>query len=296
MRVGLLASIGKEQHVAPPDQRLGALRVDDRSGINMGGDRKRDAGRDVRLDRAGDDIYTRPLSRNHEMDSGRARELGKPADGGLHLGGSLDHQVGEFVDDHDDVGHALLKSRLGVVTVDVADPGLVENVVAAVHLPPHRAQNARRLLYVGDDRAHEVRNAVEQRELDSFRVDHYETQVLRRVAHQQARDNRAQADRLAGVGGAADQQVRHLGQVGVLADPADVLAERDHEPRRIVAELLGLANSRKNTGVGELFGTSTPIAALPGIGASTRTWLAARSIAMLSASAVIRATRTPGPS
>src|SRR5512133_3651233 len=48
--------------------------------------------------------------------------------------------------------------------------------------------------------------------------------------------------------------------------------------------------SRMLTAVGELFGTSTPIAALPGIGASTRTWEAARFMAMLSASAVIRAT------
>jgi len=55
-------------------------------------------------------------------------------------------------------------------------------------------------------------------------------------------------------------------------------------------------SSRKVTMTRASFGTSTPMAALPGMGASTRTCPAFMFIAMLSARAVIRLTRIPGPS
>ncbi len=58
---------------------------------------------------------------------------------------------------------------------------------------------------------------------------------------------------------------------------------------------LSSSKPRSNTGLVFLFGISTPIAGLPGIGASILTEVAARLRAMSSARFTIRLTLTPGP-
>ena len=73
----------------------------------------------------------------------------------------------------------------------------------------------------------QVRDAVVERQFDALGVDHHELDLARRGAVEQAGDDDVQADALAGVGRAADQQVRHPGQVGVLVFAGHVLAERE---------------------------------------------------------------------
>ena len=63
-----------------------------------------DAARNVRLDEAGDDVRGRTLRRDDEVEADRSGELGDPADQILDLPRRDHHQVGELVDDDDDVG------------------------------------------------------------------------------------------------------------------------------------------------------------------------------------------------
>jgi hypothetical protein len=70
------------------------------------------AGRDVGLDQAGDHVHRRPLGGQDQVDAGRARLLGQAGDQLLDLLADHHHQVGQLVDDDDDVGQAL--QRLGL--------------------------------------------------------------------------------------------------------------------------------------------------------------------------------------
>ena len=68
-------------------------------------DLKGDAARDVRLDDAGDDVGARRLRGDDEVNAGRARHLRDARDRAFHVGRRGLHQVGQLVDDDDDVGH-----------------------------------------------------------------------------------------------------------------------------------------------------------------------------------------------
>ena len=74
---------------------------------------KREAGRDVGLDQAGDDVDARPLRREDQVDARRARLLREPRDQLLDLLADDHHQVGELVDHDDDERQAL--ERLGLL-------------------------------------------------------------------------------------------------------------------------------------------------------------------------------------
>ena len=91
------------EHVALSEQFVGAHRVQNRARIHFGGNLKGDAGGDVRLDDAGDDVHARPLRVDDAMDAGRAGHLRDAGDGHFHVGGGHQHEVGEFVNDDDDV-------------------------------------------------------------------------------------------------------------------------------------------------------------------------------------------------
>ncbi len=75
-------------------------------------------------------------------------------------------------------------------------------------------------------------------ELDLLGVDEHEPQLVRRRAQQDEREHRVDAARLAGAGGARDQQVRHLGEVGADRAAGDVLAEPDRQRRPAGGRLL----------------------------------------------------------
>ena len=92
-----------EQHVALPEQRLGAVLVEDHARVGLRGDRERDPRRHVRLDHAGDHVGARALGGEHQVDAHGARLLRQPDDRVLHVGGRDHHQVGELVDHAQDV-------------------------------------------------------------------------------------------------------------------------------------------------------------------------------------------------
>ena len=83
------------------------------------------------------------------------------------------HQVGELVDDHDDVGQRLelaavrrfrvgllgeRRANVAVELFDVADPVARERLVALLHLPDRPSQRVRGLLGIDDDRREQVRD------------------------------------------------------------------------------------------------------------------------------------------
>ena len=97
------ASVG-EEHVAVAEKRLGAGLVQDGAGVDLGRHLQGDAAGEVGLDEAGDDVHRGPLGRQDEVQTRGARFLRQPRHRSFHILGCCHHEVGELVDDDDDVG------------------------------------------------------------------------------------------------------------------------------------------------------------------------------------------------
>ena len=93
-----------------PSRALRAVRVEDGSRVHLGGKAESYARRDVCLDQAGDDIDRWPLRRQHQVNSDRACHLRQARDRFFDVGTIQHHQVGQLVDDDDDVGQRLCSS------------------------------------------------------------------------------------------------------------------------------------------------------------------------------------------
>ena len=167
------------------------------------------------------------------MDADRAGLLGEADDRVLDVGGRDHHQVGELVDDAEDVGQRLLAAaRAHLVHLDqVARAGQRHVGVALLHLAHEVLEGDRGLLRARDHRREQVRDRVVVVELDLLGVDEHEPHLVRRRAEQDRREHRVDAARLARAGGARHEQVRHLGEVGADGAARDVLAEPDRERR-----------------------------------------------------------------
>ena len=70
-----------------------------------------------------------------------------------------------------------------------------------------------------------MRDAVIDGEFEHLRVDHDELAAVRRHPVEDRQDHRVDADRFAGPGGARDQQMRHLREVGQHRLTGNVLAQ-----------------------------------------------------------------------
>ena len=161
------------------------------------------------------------------MHAGCTAHLGDAADALLHVLGGDHHQIGQLVDDDDDLGKCRLACRqaVPVVVFQIAYADFGEEAVALEHLDHGPLQGAGGLLRVGDDRDIEVRDAVINAELDHLRVDHDELDLVGPGLIEQREDQRVHAHRFAGAGGARDEHVRQLCNVADDALAADVLAD-----------------------------------------------------------------------
>jgi hypothetical protein len=246
MRIGLLAPIGRNR-LSPLPMSFSApgwSRMTLESVPLLVGERQ--PARHVGLDEPGDDVDARPLRRDDQVDAGGAGQLGDADDGVLDVARRDHHQVGELVDDHQEVrvgrvdplavrrADQLAVAHGAVEVVDVAEAAGRQVVVAHVHLAHDPLQRLGGLLGVGDDRRDEVRDALVGRQLDPLGVDEHHADRRRRRPGQDADEQRVDADRLAGAGRAGDEDVRRLGDVGADEAALDVLAERD-EHRVVVA-------------------------------------------------------------
>ena len=118
------AAAGHVEHVALAEQLLGALLAENGAAVDLRGHLEGDAGREIRLDRAGDDVDRRALRRHDQMDAGGARHLREALDRALDVLAGDHHQVGHLVDDDDDIGQGrevhllLLVDRLAGLAVE----------------------------------------------------------------------------------------------------------------------------------------------------------------------------------
>ncbi len=84
-----------------------------------------------------------------------------------------------------------------------------------------------------------MRDAVIDGEFEHFRIDHDQPALLRRHPVDQRQDHGVDGDRLAGAGGAGDQQMRHARQVDDDRLAADGLAEAERQLRGVFVVVLG---------------------------------------------------------
>ena len=175
------------------------------------------------------------------MDARGAAHLGHAADRLFDFLGRHEHEVGQLVDDDDDLRH-LLKFAAGhcdvVERFEVARPCVGHQPVTAHHLRHRPLQRAGRLLRVGHDGDEQVRNAVVNAKLHHLRVDHDELDLIRLCLVEQRDNQRIHADRLAGAGCARDEHMRQLGDVADDAAAADVLADSERNFGLALAEFV----------------------------------------------------------
>ncbi|SIG96314.1 Uncharacterised protein [Mycobacteroides abscessus subsp. abscessus] len=175
------------------------------------------------------------------MDAGGAGELRDPLDRGLDVAGGDHHEIGELVDDDEEVRvgledplgpgrhlHAALADGL-VELLDVLEAEVREVVVAGVHLAHDPFERLGGLLRVSDDRGDEVRDSLVDRQLHALGVDEDHAHLVGGRAHHDRGDHRVDEARLTGTGGTGDEEVGHLREVGDDESAFDVLAHaHDH--------------------------------------------------------------------
>ena len=229
----------EEECVTLPDQLVGTRLIQDDPAIGHAAHRECESRWHVGLDQPRHDIDAGPLRSEHQMYSGCPRQLRDAHDRIFDVSWRDHHQVGELVDDDQEVGvrleaalaargqHDLVRGDGTVEVVDVPISKALEVVVPHVHLFDDPAERLRGFLRIGDDRGDEVGDAGVVRQLDPLRVDQHHTHFGRRCPHEDRRDHGVDEARLAGPGGTGDQEVRHLGEIGDDESSFHVFAESD---------------------------------------------------------------------
>ena len=230
------------EHVALAKQLLSALLAKDGAAVDLAGHEKADAGRQVCLDNAGDDVDRGTLRCEDQVDARRTCLLREALDQEFDFLARRHHQVGQFVHHHHDLRQRLeiqlllfidglagfgiiagldaaaerlaLRLRgadLLVIVGKIADGNGRHHAIAVLHLLHRPFQRADRLAGFGDDGRKKMRDVVIGRQFQHLGVDHDQAQLVRRHPIEQRQDHRVQAHRLAGTGRARDQQMRHGG-------------------------------------------------------------------------------------
>ncbi len=138
-------------------------------------------------------------------------------------------------------------------------PTLAKLVIALVHLARHPLQRADHAFHLDHHRAEQVRDAVVAGQLDALGVDHDDAQIVRGVVEQEAGQDGIDAHRFAGAGGAGDEQVRHVLQVGGDGMPGHILPEGEGAAACVLRWKVSLSNmSRRETRAISSLGTSMP--------------------------------------
>ena len=94
-----------EQHIAQPNEVFSAGGIENNARVNARSNVEGDAVRDVRLDKACYDIGRRALRSDDHVDARRTSKLRNAANGEFDLFANVHHEVGELVDDDDDIRH-----------------------------------------------------------------------------------------------------------------------------------------------------------------------------------------------
>ena len=102
--LGLALSKRGVKHISLPHQLFCTGGVQNNPGLHAGGHRESDTAGDIGLHQTGDHISGGTLRCDDQVHTRCAAHLGHSADGFLHLLGGHQHQIGQLVDDHHDLG------------------------------------------------------------------------------------------------------------------------------------------------------------------------------------------------
>ena len=169
------------------------------------------------------------------MDADGARHLRQTRDRFLDIVAVQHHQVGQLVDDDDDVGNRAVVGLLGckqagrvveqrVVAGDVADAFRGQKLEPPLHLAHGVAQRVGCEFGLGDDGRIEVRNPLIIAQLQPLWIHQHEAHLIGRRLIKDRHDHGVDRNTLAGSGRARDEQVRHASQIGDRQPAIDVLA------------------------------------------------------------------------
>src|SRR3989344_9485844 len=114
------------------------------------------------------------------MNTGRARHLRDAHYRALYFAAVGGHQVGEFVNDNNNIRESFLFVRI-IKTLDIRVSGGLKKPIAALHLAYCPAEYGHRFFAVGYYWRNKVGEAVVDGELHALRVYHGEAQRFRRI-------------------------------------------------------------------------------------------------------------------
>ena len=196
------------KHIAMSQQIFCALLIENRPGVHFGRHLKCDARWHVGLDETSDHVDRRTLCGKNEMYAGRACFLRQSHNEFLNFLANNHHHVGELVDDdHDERQrrqHGMLDgfffveqvgrrenrildriasryciANLAVVAADIAHSKRRHQRVTSIHLGHTPTQRIGRFPHVRHDRRQQMWNALINRKLEHFRVDHDQAHMFR---------------------------------------------------------------------------------------------------------------------
>ena len=171
---------GQVQHVAQAQQAFRAHLVENGAAVHLARYLKGNARGDVGLDETSNHVHARALRGEDQVDARCACLLCQAGDEFLDFLAHHHHQVGQFVDDNDQMWQALQRlgrfgreaERVGnqlftgagfgdacVVARQIAHAQLAHEAVAALHLAHTPVQAMRGLAHIRDHWRNQVRNA-----------------------------------------------------------------------------------------------------------------------------------------
>ena len=189
---------------------------------------------EVRLDQAGDDVDAGALRGQHQVHADGAGHLRQAGNALLHVLAFEHHQVGQLVDEDEDVGQRtqfvggsfgllgeqaarllLQLADLLIELVDIAHAVFGQQAQAALHFEHGVSERVGGLLGIGDHRREQVRDALVHAQFDALGIHHDHANLIGRRLVENRHDHGIDHDALARARGAGDEQVRH----GIRAPP-----------------------------------------------------------------------------
>ena len=233
------------QHIALPQQCLGAHLIKNGTRIDFRRHLKRHARRDIGFNQAGDHIHRGPLRGEYQMDARRTRLLRDARNQFFDFFADHHHKISELVNHHHDQRHFMQRLRLfhaGGQRVGNRHPGFVgiayflikareiahaqcrHHFVAALHLTYAPVKRVGCLAHIGHHRRQQMRNAFINRQFQHLRIDQYQPHLCRRCFVEQRQYHGVDRYRLARSGSARHQQMRHTRQIDDHRVPGDIFA------------------------------------------------------------------------